>query len=147
MLALALLAAGCVAPVPSAGAPAGDSLGQASRTRIVAAIRGLPASMVQQRTQPSGVGSVPGLDALHELVHAGLTHFDGAETLGPQLAEAVPTVENGQWRVLPDGRMEATWRIRETARWHDGTPLTSDDLQLTLAIDEDPSLGIPRNPT
>jgi peptide/nickel transport system substrate-binding protein len=149
LLTVALLAAGCLAPAPSGREVAAgprEGQGEVARKRVVAAIRGMPASMVQQRTQPPGVGSIPGLDALEELVHAGLTRYDGAESLVAQLAEAVPTVENGLWRVLPDGRMETTWRIRETARWQDGTPLTGEDLLFTLAVDQDPSLGIPRNP-
>src|SRR5687767_11173245 len=80
-----------------------------ARKRIVAAIRGMPTSMVQQRTQPPGLaGSVPGLDALQELLHAGLTHYDSSESLVAQLAEGVPTVENGLWSLFPDGRMETT---------------------------------------
>src|SRR5205823_1614558 len=31
--------------------------------------------------------------------------------------------------------------------WHDGTPVTGEDVRFTLAIDGDPSLGIPRNAT
>ena len=58
----------------------------------------------------------------------------------------MPTADNGLWRVLPDGRMETTWRIKENARWHDGTPFTADDLVFTTTIDRDADLPILRHP-
>ena len=39
-----------------------------------------------------------------------------AERDGSRSAVAVPTVENGLWRVHPDGRMETTWQINPAAR-------------------------------
>src|SRR5438067_9749418 len=58
------------------------------------------------------------------------------------MVEAVPSTENGLWVVSPDGRMETTWRINPAARWHDGTPLTSDDLQFTVAVYKDRDIGV-----
>jgi peptide/nickel transport system substrate-binding protein len=106
---------------------------------------GDPPSMVMQKTTPV-IGSVPGLDAFEELVHAGLTHFDTQGNALPQLAEAVPSLDTGTWRLLPDGRMETTWRIRADARWHDGTPVTTEDLFFTMRAEQDPEIEIPKNP-
>lgn len=78
--------------------------------------------------------------AIQELVLAGLTTADPLGNLYPQLAEAVPSTENGLWKVFPDGRMETTWRIREKAVWHDGTPFTSQDLVFTAAVVLDPDV-------
>jgi peptide/nickel transport system substrate-binding protein len=64
-------------------------------------------------------------------MHAGLAIEDAAGVSRPQLAEAVPSLENGLWELFPDGRMETTWRIRANARWHDGTAFTSADLVFT----------------
>src|SRR5262245_34801231 len=61
------------------------------------------------------------------LVQAGLTVVGDQRARRPMLAEAVPSLDNGLWKLLPDGRMETTWRLRESARWHDGTPLTAED--------------------
>jgi peptide/nickel transport system substrate-binding protein len=61
----------------------------------------------------------------------------------PRLAEAVPTVENGSWKLLPDGRMETTWRIRDSAFWHDGTRVTSADFVFATQVDQDRELEIP----
>src|SRR5207253_1830903 len=64
-------------------------------------------------------------------------------TRAAQLAESVPSIENGMWKIFPDGRMETTWRIKPAARWHDGAPFTSADLLFTSAIEQDKELEIP----
>jgi peptide/nickel transport system substrate-binding protein len=53
---------------------------------------------------------------------------------------ALPSVENGLWRIFPDGRMETRWTIRPGARWHDGMPLTADDMVFTATVARDPEL-------
>jgi ABC-type transport system substrate-binding protein len=72
--------------------------------------------------------------------HAGLTVYDSVGNPQPRLAQKIPTVDDGDWQVLPDGRMEVTWRIRPEARWHDGVPLTADDYLLTLQVLQDPAV-------
>src|SRR5581483_3281848 len=54
------------------------------------------------------------------------------------LAEAVPTIENGLWKLLPDGRMDTTFTIRDGAKWHDGAPVTADDLVFAAQVGQDP---------
>src|SRR2546423_579823 len=71
------------------------------------------------------------IDELEHLVNAGLSVLDAEREPRAQLAEALPSVENGLWRVFPDGRMETTWHIREGATWHDGEPWTVSDLLFT----------------
>jgi peptide/nickel transport system substrate-binding protein len=88
------------------------------------------------RYNPS-LGSVPGLDGIEEMVNAGMANFNQEGALRPQLAEAVPSLDNGLWKLLPDGRMETTWKIRAGAVWHDGTPFTSGDLVFTAMTAED----------
>ena len=145
-VAVTALISACAAPPPSRAKPqSGVTQKAATFHRVTAAIRAIPASMVQQKTQRS-VGSIRGLDAVEELVHAGLTFLNNDGSPAPQLAAAVPTVENGLWKIFPDGRMETTWRIRETARWHDGTQITSEDLAFTAAVEQDKEVGIPPYP-
>lgn len=88
----------------------------------------------------SSLGSIPGSQELEQLVNAGLTIADHQGVLHPQLAESVPSVENGLWRVFPDGRMETSWRIRPGARWQDGAPVTADDFVFTAAVAQDREL-------
>jgi peptide/nickel transport system substrate-binding protein len=75
---------------------------------------------------------------------SGQTRASGG--LVPRLAEAVPSVENGLWKIFPDGRMETTWKIRSNALWHDGTPVTSADVLFTSILDQDRELPIVRRP-
>ncbi len=149
MLTVTLVLLGCAGPGPGTGT-AQNNPGTATRPsepkRVVAAIRGAPISIAQLRTQPT-TGSVPGLDAVEELVGAGLVHLNTEGKVLPQLADAVPSLDNGQWRLFPDGRMETTLRIRPTARWQDGTPLTAEDVLFTTAVEQDRDTGIVRNPT
>jgi peptide/nickel transport system substrate-binding protein len=71
----------------------------------------------------------------------GLTVWDHEEVLRATTGEAVPSVENGLWKVFPDGRMETTHPIRANAKWHDGTPVTGEDLRFTVGILGDPELA------
>ncbi len=87
-------------------------------------------------------GTLPGARELEQLIHAGLTVEDESGNLRPQLADAAPTVENGLWKLFPDGRMETTWRIKPNAMWHDGTPLTSEDIVFTARVAQDKDLAL-----
>ncbi len=142
----AVLATGCVAPAPSSTAPTGDRSAQAPRAvapkRVTAALTGDPPNL-SYRFNPGGI--VPGIDRLEEFIHSGLTVVDDQANRQPQLSEAVPTIENGLWKLLPDGRMETTWKIRENAKWHDGKPLTTDDLVFAATVEQDPEIPVAKS--
>src|SRR5439155_17536363 len=80
------------------------------------------------------------------IFHAGLTVYDQDSRITPRLAERVPSLENGDWVVLPDGRVDVTWHLRPDAVWHDGTPLTADDFVFGNTIRADRNLGITTGP-
>ncbi|HZT06398.1 MAG TPA: hypothetical protein VFC51_05160 [Chloroflexota bacterium] len=144
--ALTFGAIGCGAPSnggSTAGADAPAGAEYAGTKRIDAVIRGVPPSLAGQETNRT-VASYPGLDAIMELAHAALVHHDNQGTLRPQLAEATPSLENGLWQFLPEGGMTTTLTIKRAARWHDGTPVTTDDLRLAGRVEQDAELGIPR---
>jgi ABC-type transport system substrate-binding protein len=92
-----------------------------------------------------GPPSARGLDAVEELVHAGMATIDRRGALSAQIAEAPPSIENGLWRLLPDGRMETTWKIRPQAHWHDGTPVTAEDFRFTLQVAQDRDIAVFRD--
>ena len=138
-VAVATFMAGCAPTPPGSSQPSALGSQSLAPKRILAAIRGDPHT-VYQALNPSS--NIPGIDALQELTHAGLTVEDHDGQRRPQLAEAVPTLENGLWKLQPDGRMETTWRIREGVQWHDGTPFTSSDLLFTLKVVMDNNLPI-----
>ena len=149
-LALLIIVAGCGAPVQptTSGVSSQSGAGSAPPSapkRITAVIRGNPTSMAQLWTDRS-LGSPPGLDAVGDLVLAGLSYADQQGTLHAGLADAVPSLENGQWQLFPDGRMETTWKIKPNAQWHDGTLLTSADLVFSTVVEQDKELPVAQNP-
>src|SRR5205823_1713311 len=66
-----------------------------------------------------GRGGAVGLEN-YLLFHAGLTIYDQDSNLTPRLAERLPTLENADWRLSPDGGMDVTWHLRPDAVWQDG---------------------------
>src|SRR5687768_8780360 len=110
---------------PAAGPASRDSGSAGARPagpkRITAVIMGEPPTLSTKINSSGSGGIVPGADALEEMLTAGLVRLDNGGALQPQLAEAVPTLENGNWRVFPDGRMETTWSTVANVRWADGT--------------------------
>lgn len=107
--------------------------------RITAATSRVPDGLTNTSSGGVSVG------ATQSLVHAGLTHRDGQSTLTAQLAEAVPTLENGLWKLFPNGRMELTWRLKSDVAWHDGAAFTTDDLLFTFQVMRDREVNLTKN--
>jgi len=144
MLTLVLVLAACAPAPPTASQarPPAEARPAATK-RIVAGIRGT--TPVLYRKLQVGA-SYSGLTYLEPMVNAGMVTIDTEGALHPQLAEAVPTIENGEWKLFPDGRMQTTWKIRSGAQWHDGKPLTTDDLLFTARVEAEKTLGWNYNP-
>ena len=112
---------------------------QSAPKRIIAAVQDeIP--VVYHTLNPAS--RFRGVEGVQDLLNVGMTQLTRDGQNAPILAEQVPSLENGQWKVAPDGTMEVTWQIRPGARWHDGTPFTSDDLAFTLQVIRDPDLPI-----
>lgn len=135
---------GCAPAAPSTGQVREGGVRPAVK-RITAAIMGDPRTLRNTLNAAGGSGSVPGIDAVEELTNPGLATTDNRGTWVARVAEAVPSVENGLWRVLPDGRMQTTWKIREGARWHDGVSITGGDFVFTAMVGQDPELPVFRD--
>ncbi|HEY3117154.1 MAG TPA: peptide ABC transporter substrate-binding protein [Chloroflexota bacterium] len=88
----------------------------------------------------SGSGS-PSLEFFYTF-HANLTVFDPSGAVVPQIAQKVPSLQDGDWKLLPAGGMEVTWKLRPGAQWHDATPLTADDFVFGYELLTDPALPI-----
>jgi peptide/nickel transport system substrate-binding protein len=100
------------------------------------------------RSEPvSGVALFAGggdANAQHTwMFHAGLTAFDDQGNLQPRVAQTVPSLDNGDWKLLPDGGMELTWKLRPDVRWHDGTPLSAEDFVFGIQVARDRELPLP----
>lgn len=138
LLLLLTLALGLAcAPAPPSQSSVPSSQSAAAPKRVTAAITG-DLHTFSNKLNPGQ--NVPGIDVVEDLLHAGLTRTNHQGVLIPRLAEAVPSLENGMWRLFPDGRMETTWTIRPGAQWHDGTPFTTRDLLFSALLGQDREL-------
>jgi peptide/nickel transport system substrate-binding protein len=76
------------------------------------------------------------------IFNAGLVLHNDRGLPSPYLAESIPQLGTDSWRVLPDGRMETTYRLRSGLTWHDGTPLVGDDFVFAFRVYGHPELGL-----
>jgi peptide/nickel transport system substrate-binding protein len=143
---VALLLAACSSGPTSGATPPGVGRPSESITnsapKVLVAGMGTDVRAFNQRVaRATSSGPLRGGPELEWLLNGGLTKVDERGNTIPELAEAAPTVENGRWKIFPDGRMETSWTIRDGAQWHDGTPFTTADLLFTAAVVRDPELG------
>jgi peptide/nickel transport system substrate-binding protein len=62
--------------------------------------------------------------------------WDPEGNLVPNLAESIPNVEDGT--LSKDGR-SVVWKIKKDVKWHDGAPVTADDLVFNWEYSRDPA--------
>ncbi len=138
----ALLPVSCATPSPGAGTQQRD--GSAPSPKALKTLRiGMQGS--NEPDSPAAYGRAGSGSAAQEhffLFHANLTALDSRGELVPRIAEKIPTINDGDWKVLPDGGMEVTWKLRPNVLWHDGTPLTADDFVFGFQVISDPELPI-----
>lgn len=91
---------------------------------IVLAVAGEPRTLVPS-VGSEGIGPA---DHLFEILHQSLVSYDTRGQPVPRVAKALPSLSDGTWRLLADGSMETQYQLREGIRWHDGRPLTVDDV-------------------
>src|SRR5947208_12402907 len=135
---LSLVLTACAAPTQPAQQPEGNAPAappRLSRTAIIA-VRQEASSLAAKPLQNAGSNVTP-----PTLFNAGLAIKDAREVPRPYLVEALPQLNTDSWRVLPDGRMETTYRLRPNLKWHDGTPLTADDFVFAWHVYTTPDYG------
>lgn len=72
-------------------------------------------------------------DLIH-LVYAGLMRYDGVGGFEPELAVS--------YEISPDG-LTYTFHLRDNLVWHDGNPLTADDVLFTIDRARNPAIRSP----
>lgn len=78
---------------------------------------------------------------MYSLVGRALTTIDANGKWIPQLAVSIPTIEAKTAKLITvDGKktVQATWEIKESARWSDGQPVICADFQLARDIAASP---------
>jgi ABC-type transport system substrate-binding protein len=71
---------------------------------------------------------------LTRLIYAGLMRYDEHQSLQPDLAESFE---------LSEDKKTYTFTLRPGVTWHDGEPLTADDIAFTFELIQDPLVGSP----
>ena len=91
-------------------------------------------SIVMRVEPPDMLAGAVDRSAIHKpLFTAALGGWDRNDQPFPVLAQEVPRLNTDTWRVFPDGRMETVYKLRQGLTWHDGHPLTADDVAFSRA--------------
>jgi peptide/nickel transport system substrate-binding protein len=140
--AAVLMAAGCTSgqPVPGTGGQQAQATdGQRPRGTLTIAWAREPETLSAKFLGGSGNGE------FQWTFNSTLTFRDLAGIPSPLLARQIPTQENGDWVINPDGTMVTTYRLRPNTFWHDGTPLTASDFVFahTVYLDRDLPISNP----
>jgi peptide/nickel transport system substrate-binding protein len=80
--------------------------------------------------------------ATDQVINGYLVQTDERWVLQPQLAERVPSQDDGTWIVNPDGTMRTIWTLKAGARWQDGQPLTAHDVAFGHRVHRDRDLPV-----
>jgi peptide/nickel transport system substrate-binding protein len=135
--ALATSACGLPGGTDRVGQPVGDGTTTVSGP-IIVAVGGEPRTLVPS---VGGLGGT-GPEHLFEMIHQSLMTYDDQGNPVPRVAQALPSLDDGTWRVNADGTMETTWRLRHDVRWHDGQPFTSEDVIFSWRVFSDPAIPV-----
>jgi peptide/nickel transport system substrate-binding protein len=152
-LLILVVTVGCAQPAPSrptgagqadqpatgASAGSGAAAGAATSNRTVRiVIRSEPGSIAGTLLIPSGITTT----TERRIFNASLVLLDDASKPRPYLAEALPQLNSDSWRVLPDGRMEVTFKLKPNVTWHDGQPITAEDFIFAHEVYRNRAFGL-----
>lgn len=140
---IAALAVAACSSAPATGPRAeesGERVGQPNGQRTLVLLgRGEPSTLA---AKPFVAISLVFVAAQVRVFNATLDYSDYREVTQPYLAEALPQLNTSSWRVLPDGTMETTYRLRAGLTWHDGAPLPASDFVFAWRVFSTPELGV-----
>ena len=138
-LLIVLTGVACAGPAsaPAGGPASGAAPPAPQRKAIVIALQAEVNALTGGMNQ-TGILNPPSR-YFHEFVNAYLTYRDQNDDVRPWIAADLPSVAAGTWRVLDDGRMEMTWKLRQGVKWHDGQELTSADVKFSWEAARDRS--------
>jgi peptide/nickel transport system substrate-binding protein len=89
-----------------------------------------------QHWNPLSFSSLAPDQDFYRLVYSGLLRFDSTGRLQPDLAQS--------WAVSEDG-LSYTFALRNDLTWHDGIPLTVDDVIFTIQLMQSPDFPGPKD--
>ncbi len=129
VLAAAALVTACASPTATPRTGSGTNPGADAAPAKTKAITIGVTGNVAALGIPGGSSPVGGWAAITEMHTDGLVTAErDVHKLTGRLAEQVPNLDDGTISVLPDGRMKVVFTLRKGITWHDGVPLTADDM-------------------
>lgn len=83
---------------------------------------------------------------INYMINRRMTNLDRNNKWVPQIVKEIPTLENGQAKLITEGgkkKLTAIWEIKDNVKWGDGTPVTCDDVLFsrTVALSNNVSVG------
>src|SRR3990172_5166560 len=75
-------------------------------------------------------------------IRFGMVNYNDKWQLYPGTVEKIPTLKDGDWELLPGGKMRVTYKFKKGFTWHDGKPYTAQDASWTYLMRRNP-----RSPT
>ncbi len=127
MVVLAVLALGIM---PAAQA-------QQSRDTVVVGMAQEPDCLIGSFCQMAAGAAIEVNSVFRQMVY-----YDEKWQLNPGTVEKIPSLKDGDWELLPGGKMRVTYRFKKGFTWHDGRPYTAQDASWTYLM-----LRNPRSPT
>jgi peptide/nickel transport system substrate-binding protein len=101
--------------------------------------------IVQEQQEPDAlnkaISSMMASTNVLTALQGGLVTYDDKLNYIPDLAEEVPTLANGGVQVNGE-KMVVTYKLRKGLRWHDGHPLTAEDVAFTQAVYMNPKVKV-----
>jgi peptide/nickel transport system substrate-binding protein len=139
-VAILALVVGLVLACAPSGQQASPATAPAQSSRTLNTLMQVePGTLLSKQFQRGGI---PTRHAAR-LFNAELDLQDARGNTHPYLAEALPQLHTDTWRVLPDGRMETSYRLKPNLVWHDGHPLSAEDFVFGWRVYTDPQLAVP----
>jgi peptide/nickel transport system substrate-binding protein len=129
---LTLVVSACAPQAGSGGSSSPQPSQPAQPKKLTAAL--LKPNLVDIRDQQA--------NRITNFIVGGLLRIDPLNQPQAELAEQVPSAENGLWVVRSDGTMEMKFTIRPNATWHDGRPITTDDVLFHYAVSNDTRIAL-----
>ncbi len=71
-------------------------------------------------------------------IYCGLIKRHEDWKLYSEMAEKVPSLKDGDWKILPGKKMQITFKLKKGWKWHDGKDVTASDFVWTLRMRKNP---------
>src|SRR5439155_15893341 len=142
ILALATFIAAACAPGTAPGRSTIAEPGQAQQAvarTLVVSTKVEPTTLAPRAL--TSTGATP-TSPVMSIFSSWLTTVSGNNVPRAQLAEALPQLNTNSWVVNSDGMMKTGYTLRQGVSWHDGTPITAQDVVFGWEVFSNPDLGV-----